>query len=327
MTTKDKILDELLKSGDEYISGGRLGRNLGISRNSVWKAVRQLEDEGHIIDAVTNKGYRLIRNADTITKDDILQSLSSDIKKSDIHILDTTDSTNNYAKKLAEEGAPENTIVIANEQTSGKGRLGRSFISPKNTGIYMSIILRPDMKIDIAQMLTSCIAVSAARAIDSLYKCNTRIKWVNDLMVNDKKICGILTEATIDCEAANFRYIVAGIGINVGSIRSVFDNELLETASSLEDETGIVIPRSRIIAAVIDSVINDYMSLSDKSFLDEYRKRSWITGKPVTIYSHGIQKDAFAVDIDDTAGLVVKYKNGETEVINSGEARVRRVLG
>ena len=326
MTTKDKILDELLKSGDEYISGGRLGRNLGISRNSVWKAVRQLEDEGHIIDAVTNKGYRLIRNADTITKDDILQSLSSDIKKSDIHILDTTDSTNNYAKKLAEEGAPENTIVIANEQTSGKGRLGRSFISPKNTGIYMSIILRPDMKIDIAQMLTSCIAVSAAKAIDSLYKCNTRIKWVNDLMVNDKKICGILTEATIDCEAANFRYIVAGIGINVGSIRSVFDNELLETASSLEDETGIVIPRSRIIAAVIDSVINDYMSLSDKSFLDEYRKRSWITGKPVTIYAHGIQKDAVAVDIDDTAGLVVKYKNGETEVINSGEARVRRAL-
>ena len=326
MTTKDKILDELLKSGDEYISGGRLGRNLGISRNSVWKAVRQLEDEGHIIDAVTNKGYRLIRNVDTITKDDILQSLSSDIKKSDIHILDTTDSTNNYAKKLAEEGAPENTIVIANEQTSGKGRLGRSFISPKNTGIYMSIILRPDMKIDIAQMLTSCIAVSAAKAIDSLYKCNTRIKWVNDLMVNDKKICGILTEATIDCEAANFRYIVAGIGINVGSIRSVFDNELLETASSLEDETGIVIPRSRIIAAVIDSVINDYMSLSDKSFLDEYRKRSWITGKPVTIYAHGIQKDAVAVDIDDTAGLVVKYKNGETEVINSGEARVRRAL-
>lgn len=324
MTTKDKILCELIKSGNEYISGGRLGRNLGISRNSIWKAVKQLEDEGHIIDAVTNKGYRLMRNADTITKDAILQSLSADIDKSQIYILDTTDSTNNYAKKLAEEGAQENTIVIANEQTSGKGRMGRSFLSPKNTGIYMSIIMRPDMKIDIAQMLTSCIAVSAAKAIDSLYKCNTQIKWVNDLMVNDKKICGILTEATIDCEAANFKYIVVGIGINVGSIRSAFDQELLEIASSLEDETGIVIPRSQIIATVIDYVINDSGSLSDRSFLDEYRKRSWIIGKPVTIYAHGIQKDAVAVDIDDTAGLVVKYENGQTEVINSGEARVRR---
>lgn len=324
MTTKDKILCELIKSGNEYISGGRLGRNLGISRNSIWKAVKQLEDEGHIIDAVTNKGYRLMRNADTITKDAILQSLSADIDKSQIYILDTTDSTNNYAKKLAEEGAPENTIVIANKQTSGKGRMGRSFLSPKNTGIYMSIIMRPDMKIDIAQMLTSCIAVSAAKAIDSLYKCNTQIKWVNDLMVNDKKICGILTEATIDCEAANFKYIVAGIGINVGSIRSAFDQELLEIASSLEDETGIVIPRSQIIATVIDYVINDSGSLSDRSFLDEYRKRSWIIGKPVTISAQGIQKDAVAVDIDDTAGLVVKYENGQTDVINSGEARVKR---
>ena len=324
MTTRDKILGELIKSGNEYISGGRLGRNLGISRNSIWKAVKQLEDEGYIIDAVTNKGYRLMRIADIITKDAILQNLSSDIDKLHIYILDTTDSTNNYAKKLAEEGAPDNTIVIANEQTSGKGRMGRSFISPKNTGIYMSIIMRPDMKIDISQMLTSCIAVSVAKAIDSLYKCNTQIKWVNDLILNDKKICGILTEAAIDCEAANFKYIVVGIGINVTSICSAFDQELLEIASSLEDETGIVIPRSKIIAAVIDSVINDYRSLSSRSFLDEYRKRSWIIGKPVTVSAHGIQKEAVAVDIYDTAGLVVKYDNGETEVINSGEARVRR---
>ncbi|MBR6599882.1 MAG: biotin--[Oscillospiraceae bacterium] len=324
MTTKDKILNELIKSKNDYISGGRIGRNLGISRNAVWKAIKQLENEGFKIEAVTNKGYRLLQKADTITAEDIINSMNTENVKENIIILDTTDSTNVYAKKLAEEGAKDRTVVIANEQSAGKGRMGRTFCSPKNSGIYMSLILRPDFPIDAAQLLTSYTAVTASQAIDNLYECSTQIKRVNDIMLCDKKICGILTEASINCETCRFSYIIVGIGINVGSVKNSFEDDLLSIASSLEDETKIVLPRSLVIAEFLDIFFENLPSLYDRSFLSLYRERSWILGKDVSVLRNGVATDAIALSIDDNAGLTVQYTDGTTETINSGEASVKK---
>ncbi len=324
MTTKDKILNELIKSKNNYISGGRIGRNLGISRNAVWKAIKQLENDGFKIEAVSNKGYRLLQKADIITADDIINSMNTENIKENIIVLDTTDSTNIYAKKLAEEGAKDRTVVIANEQSAGKGRMGRNFCSPKNSGIYMSLILRPQINVDAAQLLTSYTAVAVSQAIDNLYECNTKIKWVNDIMLNDKKICGILTEASINCETCNFSYIIVGIGINVGSVKAHFDKELLDIASSLEDETEILLPRSLIIAEFLDIFFENISSLYDRSFITEYRNRSWILGKEITVLKNGTATDAVAVEIDDNAGLTVRYNDGVTETINTGEASVKK---
>jgi len=324
MTTKEKVLAELEKSGDKYISGGRLGRNLGLSRNSVWKAVKQLETEGYIIEAVTNKGYRLVRDADIITSEDISAALEEPVSAGKIIVLDSIDSTNNYAKQLAEQGAEHGTIVIANEQTAGKGRMGRTFSSPKNTGIYMSFILRPQIAIEAVQLLTSYLAVIVSDALDSVCGCSTAIKWVNDIMLNDKKICGILTEAAISCESASFRYIIAGIGINTGTVKDAFDPELLEIASSIEDETGKHVKRSELIAAVINRLDEKINSLSSGMFIEEYRRRSWILGRDVIVTKNGKDTEAHAEDIDETAGLIVSYADGTRDIISTGEARIRK---
>ncbi|MDO5560672.1 MAG: biotin--[acetyl-CoA-carboxylase] ligase [Oscillospiraceae bacterium] len=324
MSTKELLLEQLIRSENDYISGSRIARNLGISRNSIWKAVKSLQADGYVIDAVTNKGYRLTSSPDIIDEPSIRKYLDTKKIGMDIIILDETDSTNNYARNIAESGAGSGTVVIANKQTSGKGRMGRTFVSPVNSGIYMSIVLKSSVDIETAQLLTSCIAVAVSEALDSLYKCNSAIKWVNDIMVNDKKVCGILTEAAVNCETADFKYIIAGIGINVGTVRQTFDEQLLEIASSMEDETGIRNPRSRIIAEVLSRLECHLEKLKTKEFIEEYRRRSWIIGRKITVCTNMHEKNATAVDIDSSAGLLVEYEDGTQEIISSGEARVRR---
>lgn len=324
MTTKEKVLEALLKAENEYLSGGRLARNLGISRNAVWKAIKKLEKEGYVIKGVNNRGYLLTETPDILTQKEISEYLKYYSVKSDYVVLDKTDSTNTYAKILAESGAKHMTAVFANEQTAGRGRMGRTFCSPKNTGIYMSIILKNDLNIEVSQYLTAYTAVAAAKAVEELYKRKIKIKWVNDLMLNSKKICGILTEASINCETSGFNYIIVGIGINTGSVKNVFDPELLKTASSLEDETDIKIRRSRTAAAILSSFIKNYQSLLDKSFIKDYRSRSWIDGKKVIVTIDGTEREAIADGIDDSCHLIVHFPDSTTAHLNSGEARLPR---
>lgn len=324
MTTKEKVLEALLKAENEYLSGGRLARNLGISRNAVWKAIKKLETEGYVIKGVNNKGYLLTEIPDVLTEEEISKYLKEYSVQAFPVVLDKTDSTNTYAKQLAENGAPHLTAVFANEQTEGRGRMGRTFCSPKNAGVYMSIILKNDLNIEVSQYLTAYTAVAAAKAVEDLYKRKIKIKWVNDLMLNSKKICGILTEASISCETSGFNYIIVGIGINTCSVRNVFDSDLLSIASSLEDETGIKIRRSRTAAAILSSFIKNYHELSDRSFLEEYRSRSWINGKKVIVTIDGTEREAIADGIDDSCRLIVRFPDHTTAVMNSGEARLPR---
>lgn len=320
MTIKESVISELSCS-DKYISGEALAEKLGVSRNTIWKAVKSLREEGFDIDASSNRGYRILEMPYIITEAGIRKFLpQSDNRR--LYILESTDSTNNYAKDLARNGESGGTVVISDTQTAGKGRMGRSFCSPPKSSIYMSLILRPKMDIESSQLITSCVAAATASAIDKICGTDTQIKWVNDLFLNGKKICGILTEASVSFESGTLDFAVVGIGINVRSVLNVFPDELLKTATSIQDETKILFDRSEIIAEVITSVEKYLNELPDRKFLEEYKKRSLIMGKRVIVTKAGEEREALAVGISENAGLEVIYDDGQKEVLNSGEARI-----
>lgn len=243
-------------------------------------------------------------------------------KSHKIILLDEIDSTNNYAKQLARSGEQSGTVIMAKYQTAGKGRLGRSFCSPKGTGIYMSILLRPNYDMETVSLLTSCMAVAASKAIDLLYDTDTKIKWVNDLYLNGRKICGILTESSVNsnCKAD---FAIVGIGLNVKSIKQSFSGELLDIATSLEDETGIVVPFNKIAAGIINELDRLLPELESCNFIEEYRRRSCIIGADVLISKPNRETLAKAIGISDRAGLIVRYNDGTEEILTSGEARIR----
>lgn len=320
MTTKDKVLKILLDSG-EFVSGESLAEQLGISRNAVWKAVTALRTDGFDVEAVTNKGYAL-HSAGTVLSEAVIRKYLDGNDRRSIHILKSVDSTNNYARKLAAEGAENGTVAAADMQTAGKGRLGRSFCSPAGGSIYMSVILRPQTDMQSSQLITSCIAAAVADAVDRVCGTDVRIKWVNDLFLGGKKICGILTEASVNFENGGLDYAVAGIGINLKSVKETFPPELLEIVTSVEDETGILPERSRLIAEILKNIDIYMKGIREKTFLEEYRRRSFITGMRVAVSKSGVERTATAVGISDNAALIVRYDDGTEEELNSGEARI-----
>lgn len=324
MSNKEKILNILLDNKGDYVSGEDIANSLQISRNAVWKSISKLKEEGISIISSKKLGYMLPSDLDILSKEEISNALIDELKGTEIHLLNTVDSTNDYAKMLAKQDAPEYTLVVADTQTHGKGRMGRVFSSPSGTGIYMSFILRPKTSLETAQLITSCVAVAISKAIDTLCNCSSKIKWVNDIFLNDKKISGTLTEGAINFENGSFEYAIVGIGINVRSVKNIFDGELSSIATSIEDETGLKISRSRLIAEVFNNVYSQLQSIDEKSFIKEYKKRSLIVGKDVIVSENGQEVFAKAIGIDKTAGLIVQFEDGSTKVLNSGEARIRK---
>lgn len=323
MASKEKILSMLQNNNETYVSGSYLAEQLGISRNAVWKNINSLKNDGFNIVAVSNKGYKLLDAFSKISQDNISSLLTTSVLGRNIMIFQEIDSTNNYAKNIAKNNnAPDGCVIISECQTSGKGRLGRAFQSPKGTGIYMSIILKRDIPMDCASLLTSCTAVAVADSVDNLYHTDSKIKWVNDLFLNGKKFCGILTEASIGFEAGSLEFAVIGIGINVKSIKSFADADLLKIATSLEDETNLDISRNILIAEILNNLEPFLNSLPDKLFMNQYRKKSFLIGHKVRVTYNGFEHEAFVLDIDDNAGLVVRMDDGNTRILNSGEARV-----
>lgn len=320
MTVKESVLKKLAES-ECFISGQELAESLGVSRNAVWKAVKSLESDGYIIDAVNNKGYRL-KNSYGILSEKIIQNqLNTTEYGRKLIILSEVDSTNNYAKKLSASGAVNGTAVISDYQTAGKGRMGRSFFSPKGAGLYMSIIIRPDIDMLSAQLITSCTAVAVAEAIEKLCDCDVKIKWVNDLFLNGKKLCGILTEASMSFEEKKLEYAVIGIGINIRT-SSDLPEELRDIVTSLEQETGKTVDRNSLCSEILNSLEKHISELESRKFMDEYRKRSFISGKQVEITANGKSKQGKAIGIDDNANLIVRFDDGSETTVNSGEARI-----
>ena len=230
---KEEIL-RLLRSADGYISGQELCNRFGVSRTAVWKAINQLKEAGYEIEAQQNKGYRLMAAPDLMTEAEIKSLMHTEWVAKEVLYFDTIDSTNTKAQELAEKGYPSGTLVVADKQESGKGRRGRSWVSPSGTGIFMTLMIKPDINPNNASMLTLVAALAVAKAITSVTGEEAMIKWPNDIVVNGKKVCGILTEMNAQFDYIN--HIVVGIGINVHN--ESFPEEISQMASSLMIEAG-----------------------------------------------------------------------------------------
>ncbi len=318
MRVKEHVLEILEQRRGEAVSGEELAASIKVSRASVWKAVNALRSQGYKIAGVTNRGYCLMGENNLISREGISAHLQ-DEKKYQIHVYDTVDSTNTRAKQLAAEGCPSDTIVIANKQTAGKGRLGRNFYSPPDSGLYLSYVLRTNLRAEDAVLITTAVSVAAARAIQNLTGQEVKIKWVNDLYYKEKKICGILTEAISDFESGCIEAVVIGIGINLSTEQ--FPDGIRQTAGSLEIDMR-QISRNMLAAAVITEVSGLEKMICNRSFLDEYRERSMVIGQRVSI----VQQEGRIVEvlgIDQNGGLIVKDAEGNQEVLRSGEISIR----
>lgn len=319
MSTKNEVLAALMDA-EEAISGERLARRLGISRNTVWKAIEQLRAEGYEVSAVTNRGYRLVSAPNLISEAEIAKYTTATVIGKRLEVHRQLDSTNLRAKALAAQGAPHGYLVCADSQVSGRGRYGRSFFSPQHSGVYITYILRPVLPAERAVMITSLAAVAVARAIEKLCDADVKIKWVNDLFINDRKVCGILCEASLDFETGMLEYVALGIGVNVG--RMVFPEELREIATSIENECGTPISRSRLIAEISNALDDLYDQLATGAFMEESRRRSNVIGRDVTVVRGEERYPAHVLDIDDQGRLVIRTDAGVSRV-GTGEISIK----
>lgn len=314
MSVKESVYAILEQNRDRYLSGEKIATELSVSRAAVWKAVKSLELDGCRIDAIQNRGYRM--QSDSISEAGIRYYLPERYQNLRIDVKKSTVSTNQDAKMLAISGALEGTVVLADEQTGGRGRLGRMFASPAGTGIYLSIILKPHSSFSDAVLITTAAAVAVADAIESVTGLSPEIKWVNDLYLNNKKICGILTEAVSDFESGTIESVIVGVGINV-SISSA----LPEGTGAIYTQLPVGI-RNRLASAVIANILTTSENFSSRTYLTSYRRRSLVLGKPIRFFENGIWSDAIAVDIADNGGLVIETEAGR-RTLTSGEITLR----
>lgn len=321
MSLKAQVLTILEECKGNNVSGSEIAKKINITRSAVWKAIKQLQEEGYSISAATNRGYCLSLESDIISEQSINPLLKTAHFGRKLDIFKTIDSTNTFAKSLAQLGALHGTVVISEFQANGRGRLERNFYSPSNTGIYMSIILRPKLSMEMAPLITSCAAVAIAKAIENVAGVHTKIKWVNDIYANGKKLVGILTEAGMDFESGTLEYAVVGIGINVSTAK--FPEELKKVATSLALESSKSFSRSELIAEILNVFEEYFDNIASKEFLSEYISLSNVIGKEITVIGSGNSYPAIALSIDENARLIVKTLDGEERVLNSGEISIR----
>ena len=322
MSVKDDVLEYLERERGKAVSGGSLSARLGVSRNAVFKAVCQLKDAGYGI-VSSRGGYTLPTSDNALSVPCIKKYLRGE--KYIIHLYNEVGSTNAVIKEMAEGGAPEWTVAVAERQSAGRGRLGRTFISPAGTGIYTSVLLRPDIPLAKTTLITVAAAVAAARAIENKSDCRADLKWVNDIYVKNKKVCGILTEASFDAELSKLGYAVLGVGINVAPPRGGFGGEVDSIAGAIAD-TATAELRAKIIADFYGAFSYFYENGLELA-IDEYKKRQLLVGKKAEISRGG---EVFAVDVigvDENCALVVRREDGTIEKITSGEVSAHVIGG
>ena len=323
---KEEIL-RLLRGADGYISGQELCNRFGVSRTAVWKAINQLKEAGYEIEAQQNKGYRLMAAPDLMTEAEIKSLMHTDWVAKEVLYFDTIDSTNTKAQELAEKGYPSGTLVVADKQESGKGRRGRSWVSPSGTGIFMTLMIKPDINPNNASMLTLVAALAVAKAITSVTGEKAMIKWPNDIVVNGKKVCGILTEMNAQFDYIN--HIVVGIGINVHN--ESFPEEISQMASSLMIEAGGKrFHRAQIIAETMsyfEQYYDTFLKTQDLSALvREYDKLLVNRNKSVRVLDPKEPFDGKAMGITPKGELIVDTWESR-KLVSSGEVSVRGIYG
>lgn len=324
---KRQVLQLLEESAGSYVSGEELARKMGLSRAAVWKSIRALRQEGYHIGSKTNNGYFMEDSADALFETKIRAHLTATRLGTQINLYQTVDSTNTRLRAAAFDGAPEGTVLIADEQTAGKGRLGRSFHSPLRNGVYMSVLLRPQLPFDRIHFLTILTAVCVTEAIRTVAGLDTQIKWVNDILLNGKKLCGILSEAAVVGESGSLDFVVVGIGINVGSTTD-FPALPGNVAGSLGDATGAKLSRCALIAEVLNNMERyyySYVATQDSGpFLSLYRDALAFLGEEVVVTQGSAAYPATATDLSANGGLVVRLEDGSLRELTSGEVSVRK---
>lgn len=323
---KSEIL-RLLKESNTYISGQQLCEQFQVSRTAVWKVIDQLKKEGYQIEAVRNRGYRLIDSPDVMSKAEIESLMDTKWAGSNVVYYDEIDSTNNRAKEAGDNKAPHGTLFVADMQVAGKGRRGRVWQSPAGSSIYMTILLYPEISPLKAPQLTLVMAIAVAEGIKEVTGLDTKIKWPNDIVVNGRKICGILTEMSTEIDYIN--HVVIGAGINVN--QDDFPEDIRKTASSLKMELGKQVKRSELIAAIMKSFEKDYeifVKTEDLSGLQElYNSMLVNLDRDVKVLEPGNEYEAHALGINKTGELIVRTAEGEEKEIYAGEVSVRGVYG
>lgn len=322
MTLKDKIIELLDFNRGAYLSGEEIAAMLNVTRASVWKAVKSLQKEGYEISAVTNKGYCLSEYTDILSLPGISKYLSTEAGELCIEVHKKVDSTNTMMRQRAVSGSAEGCVIIAGEQTNGRGRFGRSFYSPSDTGIYMSLLLRPTLTTDNSVLITTSAAVAVCEAIEKILSKTPQIKWVNDIYIDGKKVCGILTEASLGLESGMLEYVVLGIGVNVYRPDNGFPDEIKHIAGTIF-ETRQSDMRNRLAAEILNRFVNYYHVLDQKDFIDEYRRRSLVIGRNIMVLLQNSFIPATALDIDDNCRLKVRYADGREEYLYSGEISIK----
>jgi len=316
----------ILKQSDNWVSGESLCRELGVSRTAVWKHIRGLREEGYDIEARANLGYRLLSVPDVPYPDEVTVGLGTAVIGSRIEYFADVPTTNEEAKKLARAGYPEGTVVVAESQSGGKGRMDRSWFAPRARGLWFSAVLRPQVNLVDTPQITMVAAVAVALAIREHTGVAVGIKWPNDLLVDGKKLCGILVELNAEMDRVNF--MVAGIGLNVNIDSSQFPPELFEIATSLKIAAGRHIPRVPLLRAILQSFEIWYLRWLNEGFvpiLNKWRELCVTLDCPVTVHNIKDSYTGHALDVDETGALLVKIKDGTVRRLVAGEVSLRKV--
>lgn len=323
---KNKIL-KLLKENEDFISGESISKKFGVTRAAIWKSIKALKGEGYDIESISKKGYRLLSSPDILSYEEVKENLNTKFIGSKIYYYDSIDSTNKMAKDIAHK-EEEGTIIVAEEQLEGRGRLGRTWASPKKKGIYFSIILKPRVSPTKVAKLTLLGAAAVNLALDEI-GINSQIKWPNDIVINGKKVCGILTEMSSELNFIN--YVVIGIGINVNLGEEDIPEDIRHKATSLKIESKKGVNRKNLLAVILNRFEELYVLFKDDGEIADAieicRNNSAVIGKEVLVMDGNDEKVGKAIDINEEGELIVVFEDGKAESIFSGEISIRGIEG
>ena len=323
---RERVYQMLQEKRGKFFSGQEISKRLGISRAAVWKSIDRLRRDGYTIDARTGLGYRLSAVPDALVEREIRHFMRAECP--DLRCLDEIDSTNSYLKREALHGAPHKTAAAANCQTAGRGRRERSFVSPPGKGVYLSVLLRPQLPPQSLMGATGMAAVAICNAVERTAGVRPGIKWTNDLILNGKKLCGILTELTVEAETGMAESLIIGAGVNVSQNAEDFGAELSQMATSLAME-GFPVSLPCLAAAMIEEIyaLGDALGGDIRPWVSAYRRDCVTLGKPVRLLWTDDQTEAFALDIDEQFGLAVRLSDGTEKTVRTGEVSVRGMYG
>ena len=324
---KEAVLQQLQQAAD-CLSGEEMAQSLGISRAAVWKDIEALRREGYEIESLSGRGYRLRSAPDVLTRAAVLARLGAHPWAGQVQVLATVDSTNSALKRMAADGTPGGTVLMADTQTGGRGRLGRSFVSPPGLGLYLSVLLRPKAQAAAVTHATLRAGLAAADAIEEVTGLRPGIKWPNDLVAQGRKLCGILSEMGVEAESGLLDWLVIGIGINCGHLPEDFPPELRTTATSLRQWSGQPVARATLAAALIRQLaqLEDDLTQPER-YLPRYRADCVTVGQRVRVLRAGSSLEAVATGVADDGGLEIQLDDGSRQVVSSGEVSVRGLFG